>query len=449
MKFGVFHELELPRPWNEGDELKLFQDSLKQVELADKLGYDYAWEVQHHFLEEYSHSSAPEVFLAAASQRTTNIRLGHGVCLLPTGYNQPGRVAERLATLDLVSSGRIEFGTGESGSRMELDGYGVDPTQKREMWQEALGQIVDMLAMDPYPGYDGKYFSMPCRNIVPKPVQKPHPPLWVACSNKATIQLAARLGIGAMAFTFLDPAEAKAWVDEYYEIFKTECVPIGHTVNPNILLVTGFGVHQQAEVAIERFLDGIRFFQFALNHYYRTGEHIPGRTDLWGNYMERRSELLRQDLDPVLMRNVANSRGAIGSIEQVRERIGSFKDTGIDQLVFIQQSGKNKHEHICESLDLFAKEIMPEFREGEEARQARKMEMLAPYIAKAFERKNDRRPLWMENVPPVETIDFTRKYKKAATQEYLGSVAPDVVREIVEVNALGSDHGPTATFPVT
>ncbi len=111
MKFGIFYELQLPRPWQPDDEYELIQHALDQIELADRLGYDYAWEVEHHFLEEYSHSSAPEVFLAAASQRTKNIRLGHGIVQLTT--NHPARVAERVSTLDLVSGGRVEFGIGE------------------------------------------------------------------------------------------------------------------------------------------------------------------------------------------------------------------------------------------------------------------------------------------------------------------------------------------------
>src|SRR6266850_4739367 len=247
MRFGIFYEHQLPRPWAEGGELKLFQDALDQVELADRLGIDYAWEVEHHFLEEYSHSSAPEVFLAACSQRTRRIRLGHGIVLLPPHYNPPARVAERIATLDLVSRGRVEFGTGESSSLAELDGFGVSLPHKREMWREALEQIANMMVMDPYPGFIGRHFSMPCRNVVPKPVQKPHPPLWVACSNRETIHLAARLGIGALTFAFIDPVEAKQWVDDYYRIFKTECVPIGHAVNANVAMVTGFSCHRDEQ----------------------------------------------------------------------------------------------------------------------------------------------------------------------------------------------------------
>src|SRR5215472_2506828 len=161
MRFGIFYEHQLPRPWSEGMELKLFQEALDQVELADQLGIDYAWEVEHHFLEEYSHSSAPEVFLAACSQRTRRIRLGHGIVLMPPGYNHPARVAERIATLDLVSAGRVDWGTGESASIAEMGGFGVPPEEKPEMWREATREAANMLAMDPYPGYQGQYFVMP------------------------------------------------------------------------------------------------------------------------------------------------------------------------------------------------------------------------------------------------------------------------------------------------
>jgi len=150
MRFGIFYEHQLPRPWEPDSELRLFQDALDQVELADRLGIDYAWEVEHHFLEEYSHSSAPEVFLGACSQRTRRIRLGHGIVLMPPGYNQPARVAERIATLDLVSGGRVDWGTGESASRAELEGYGVKPAERRAMWRETVEQVANMMVMDPY-----------------------------------------------------------------------------------------------------------------------------------------------------------------------------------------------------------------------------------------------------------------------------------------------------------
>src|SRR3712207_3242758 len=136
MRFGIFYEHQLPRPWGADDEFRLLQDALEQVELADRLGYDYVWEVEHHFLEEYSHSSAPEVFLAAASQRTSRIRLGHGIVQLPMAFNHTARVAERIATLDLLSDGRVDFGTGESSSEGELGGFGIPRDSKRAQWHE-------------------------------------------------------------------------------------------------------------------------------------------------------------------------------------------------------------------------------------------------------------------------------------------------------------------------
>ena len=193
MRFGIFYEHQLPRPWQAESEHRLLKDALEQVELADRVGIDYVWEVEHHFLEEYSHSSAPEVFLAAASQRTTRIRLGHGIVQLPPGFNHPARVAERIATLDLVSDGRVEFGTGESSSEAELGGFRIDREKKRDQWDEALDAITRMFVEEPFAGYDGTYVQMPVRNVVPKPLQKPHPPLWVACGRKETIHVAATI----------------------------------------------------------------------------------------------------------------------------------------------------------------------------------------------------------------------------------------------------------------
>ena len=396
MRFGIFYEHQHPKPWREGAELQLFQDALDQVELADQLGIDHAWEVEHHFLEEYSHSSAPEVFLAAASQRTKNIRLGHGIVLMPPGYNAPARTAERIATLDLVSNGRVEFGTGESASRAELEGYGVNPAERREMWREVTEQVANMLAMDPYPGYEGKYFSMPTRNIVPKPVQRPHPPIWVACSNRETIHLAAQLGIGALTFAFVDPEEAKHWVDDYYNTLKAECVPIGHAVNANIAMVTSFSVHADHDEAVKRGRDGFRFFQFALGHHYAFGKHKPGRTNIWKAF-----EMVKDHLPE------EGGEGGIGTPDEQREHLRKFQEAGVDQTVFIQQAGNNQHDHIMEALELFAGDVMPEFKENEAERVSQKEEELAPFIEAAFERKGQLAEMTDDEIPVYESYGLS------------------------------------------
>jgi alkanesulfonate monooxygenase SsuD/methylene tetrahydromethanopterin reductase-like flavin-dependent oxidoreductase (luciferase family) len=394
MKFGVFYEHQLPRPWDDDAEHRIYREALEQIEVADRIGIDHAWEVEHHFLEEYSHSPAPEVFLAACSQRTKRIRLGHGIVLMPPGYNHPARVAERIAALDLVSDGRVEFGTGESASIMELGGYRVSVAEKREAWRETLEQCLDMMVMNPYPGFEGKYFSMPCRNVVPKPLQKPHPPVWVACSNRETIKLAARLGIGALTFAFVDPAEAKQWVDDYYRIFKEECVPIGHAVNPNIAMVTGFSVHPDEAEAKRRGEDGFRFFGYALAHHYIFGEHKPGRTDIWANFEKARPHLPE-----------AGAGRGIGTPAQLRAHLSAFEEAGVDQVAFIQQGGRNRHDHICEALELFARAVMPEFQEREEARARKKAEDLAPYVGAAMARKQRRPELKDEEIPTFQALN--------------------------------------------
>ena len=303
MKFGVFYEHQLPKPWSDDDEYRLLQEALDQVVLADELGYDHAWEVEHHFLDEYSHSSAPEVFLAAAAARTSRIRLGHGIRQVIPNYNHPARTAESVATLDLISNGRVDFGIGEGATRLELHGFGVPAKRKRALSLEAAEQVANMMVLDPYPGYDGEGFSMPCRNVLPKPRQKPHPPMWIACTNRTTIEVAARNGIGALAFSFVDPDEARTWVDLYYDIIRSdECVPLGHAVNANIALVAGFSVHHDRAEAVRRGQEGFEFFGYALNALV-AADQIPGRTDLWGEFRARRG-------DAVLERRVADAVAA-------------------------------------------------------------------------------------------------------------------------------------------
>jgi len=377
MKFGTFYEHQLPRPWKPGAEVKLFQDALDQVELADKLGVDHMWEVEHHFLEEYAHSSAPEIFLAACSQRTKNIRLGHGIVLLPPNYNHPARVAERIATLDLVSRGRVEFGTGESSAEAELGGFLIPRADKRDMWRESLGVISRMLVEEPFGGHEGKYFKMPVRNVVPKPLQKPHPPLWVACSRRETIHLAAQLGIGALTFAFVSPEEARQWVNDYYTTLANECEPAGFAVNANIAIVTGFMCDKDEARAREMGEEGLRFFSFALGHHYVFGRHEPGKTDIWSNFKN----------SPIEVPGTTGSNSCIGTPDQIRQRLREYEEAGVDQVVFISQAGNNRHENICESLALFARDVMPEFKEREVKRAREKSERMAPILERAMKRK--------------------------------------------------------------
>jgi alkanesulfonate monooxygenase SsuD/methylene tetrahydromethanopterin reductase-like flavin-dependent oxidoreductase (luciferase family) len=401
MKFGVFYEHQLPKPWGVDDEYELLRDALEQVVLADRLGFDYAWEVEHHFLDEYSHSSAPEVFLAAAAARTQRIRLGHGIRQVIPKYNHPARTAETLATLDLISDGRVDFGIGEGATRLELHGFDIPAKQKRAMALETAEQIANMLVLDPYPGYESDTFSMPCRNVVPKPRQKPHPPMWMACTNRETIKVAARNGVGALAFSFVDPDEAKTWVDTYYDIIGSdECVPLGHAVNANIALVAGFSLHEDRAEAIRRGQEGFEFFGYALNALV-AHDQVPGRTTIWDEFQERRSP---DSVD----RRVATAdelgdeyASCIGTPDDARRYLAQMRDVGVDQVIFIQQAGRNRHADICESLELFAREVMPEFHAGDDERERAKADRLATAVDSALARKSWMQPLDDSEIPVV------------------------------------------------
>jgi alkanesulfonate monooxygenase SsuD/methylene tetrahydromethanopterin reductase-like flavin-dependent oxidoreductase (luciferase family)/putative sterol carrier protein len=398
MRFGIFYEHQLPRPWGPDSEQQLISDALDQVELADRLGIDYVWEVEHHFLEEYSHSSASEVFLAAASQRTERIRLGFGIVAIPPGYQHPARVAEKVAMLDLVSKGRCEFGSGETSSGAELGGFGVDRETKREQWDEALGMITRMFVEEPFAGVRGRFVSMPARNVVPKPVQKPHPPLWVACSRRDTIKLAARKGIGALTFAFVEPEDAKEWVDEYYSIVESEaCVPAGFAVNPNFAVVLPMMCHPDEATAIERGIDGAHFFGYSLAHFYVFGDHHPGRTNVWEEFQRNRDErgFAREIIVPergplgvkIFEEGFGSLRGAIGTPEQIRDLCRRYEAAGVDQIIFVSQAGRNRHDHICESLEVFAREVMPEFAERTEERERDKAQRLTAAVDAALARR--------------------------------------------------------------
>ena len=392
MRFSIFYEHQLPRPWDDGAEARVVHEALEQVQLADKLGFSTVWEVEHHFLEEYSHSSAPEVFLSACAATTQNIHIGHGIVPVLPGYNHPARVAERIGTLDIISNGRVEFGTGETSSDMELLGFEIERADKRSMWEEAVPEIAKMMSQAPYEGHTGKFFSMPARNVVPKPVQRPHPPIWVACSQRDTILMAGSRGIGALSFAFISPEEAQQWVADYYAAFEACTDPVGLAPNPNIAVTTGFMCHEDEQTALDRGLDGFHFFAYSLLHYYQFGTHTPGRTDIWTEFEQNRAEMGFEKLNAQVDEARADDntgieeggldslRGCIGTPDQIRDFVRAYEDAGVDELIFVSQAGRNCHEDICESMELFAREVMPEFAERAPQREAAKHERYAETI---------------------------------------------------------------------
>jgi alkanesulfonate monooxygenase SsuD/methylene tetrahydromethanopterin reductase-like flavin-dependent oxidoreductase (luciferase family) len=393
MKFGLFYELQLPKPadkdqWNPEDERRIYHEMLDQVALADSLGFDYVFEVEHHFLEEYSHSSAPEMMMAALSQRTKHIRLGHGIVLTPPGYNHPARVAERISALDIISNGRVEFGSGESASEMELGGFRVQRQLKKSMWEEATREITNMMVQTPYEGFEGQYFTMPARNVVPKPVQKPHPPLWVAASRRETTMVAARLGMGSLGFGFETPEELGERALEYYRLVREELMPIGHAINPALAVLNTFMMADTDEEAMRRSANGPAFFSYSLGYYYNPavgGNHKPGASNVYRDFLNRSGETASMqaqrggfltpaeiasgepddEIQKALYR-AARSGNAIGTVETLRKTLLKYEQQHLDVMIFVAQCGDRRHDDIMQSIETFGKHLLPEFKERHE-----------------------------------------------------------------------------------
>jgi len=365
VRFGIFYEHQLPRPWDEHSEYRLLQESLDQIELADRLGYHYAWEVEHHFLEEYSHSSAPEVFLGAASQRTKQIRLGHGIIQLTT--NHPARVAERVSTLDLVSHGRVELGLGESATTTELHPFGRRFRDKRAVWEDSVRALIPMFGEGGVE-YHGPHVDFPYRNVIPKPLQKPHPPLWVACSQRETIEAAGGWGMGALGFQFVSADEAHGWVSAYYNAYLKRPNRLAeYATNPNIAVVCGFMCCPTDEEAHLK-ADGWTFFAFALRFYATRKPGQPGAINLWDEYQSFRRTPQFEKM---------HAGGLIGSPETIRIKLRKFEASHVDQVILLNQAGRTTHDDIVASLELFAAEVMPEFNARHVEHEAWKRSVLA------------------------------------------------------------------------
>ena len=303
--------------------------------------------------------------MAALSQRTKRIRLGHGIVLTPPAYNHPARVAERIGALDILSNGRVEFGSGESASDMELGGFRVERRMKKAMWEEATREIANMMVQTPYEGFEGEFFTMPARNVVPKPLQKPHPPLWVAASRRETTMVAARLGMGSLGFGFETPDELGERALEYYRLVREELMPIGHAINPALAVLNTFMMADTDEEAMRRSANGPAFFSYSLGYYYNPAvggrapagrlqrlPRLPGplgrdgagarRSAAASSRRPRSPAASPQDEIQKALYRAARSGNAIGTTETLRRTLTKYEDQNLDVMIFVAQCGDRK-----------------------------------------------------------------------------------------------------------
>ena len=360
MKFGIFFELSVPRSADHS-ERSVFENALEQIRLADELGFDCAWAVEHHFLEEYSHCSAPEIFLTAAAMQTERIRVGHGAVVCVPEMNHPIRVAERAAFLDVISGGRLEFGTARSSTWTELGGFQADPDATKKDWDEYVRVLPRMWMQERF-SWEGSCFSMPERAVLPKPIQKPHPPMWVTVTSPGTELDAAERGLGALGVAAVSYQEQERRIREYRRRIA-QCEPVGGAVNERVATLNFLYCHENVREAAGAGMAMLGTFFLLNSHLLFTREAYPTRAyQLLANLAPPRP-------------STAGSPGAaaglpegmcIGDPQHVIGAIKRWESVGVDTLNFIVNTAEQlPQRRVLDSLRLFAKEAMPVFATGE------------------------------------------------------------------------------------
>jgi alkanesulfonate monooxygenase SsuD/methylene tetrahydromethanopterin reductase-like flavin-dependent oxidoreductase (luciferase family) len=366
VKFALFYEIPVPAPWGPDDERLAYQHTIEQAVAADRAGWHAFWTVEHHFLSEYSHCSNPEVLYGAIAAKTDRIRLGYGVRLMPKPYNHPVRTAESVAVLDLISGGRVDFGTGRSSTRAELEGFGVDPHETREMWQEAIGHVVGCWTNDEYE-FAGKHWQMPKRRVLPKPLQKPHPAIWGATSSEDGHRQMGELGLGLCSFAVgVSPEDVGKKIGIYRDALTRCEKPIATFVNDSAstftMSVCATDRSKALDVARESF-----------EWYPKKGARLIGSLVGWmaeqqkdlGNYGYA-AEMQNVDdaglLDHLTLDYlVDNGACVVGTPADCLEACKRYEEVGVDLLLCLVNPYKIPHESVMETIELMAAEVIPHF----------------------------------------------------------------------------------------
>ncbi len=391
MKFGILYETQRPYEGNDLDWNSLYKETLDQCELADQMGFDNLWFVEHHFLMGFSGSPCPEVLFGALSQRTKNIRIGFGVSILPSHH--PIHIAERVAMVDQLTDGRVEFGTGRSNAYEQV-GQGIDPRETRERWDEALTMLPKMWQSDEF-SWEGKHWNVPARKILPGIYQKPHPRMYLACTQTESFRLAAQKGIGVLS----SASYAVDILAEHVKVYRdaiTDAEPVGAFVNNfwgnNVHAFCGKDDQAAKELAAESmktfFGPDKPYIQGRINAYEELLEAWGGVPDDlnadFSRWLRQSDDAHKQqaaeaglslDAGPGAARaaiaqldaNVLSDRGVIiaGNPESCIKTVQMYEDIGVDQVMMIMQTETISHDKVMESMELFGKEVIPAFRKAE------------------------------------------------------------------------------------
>ena len=388
MILDIFSELQRARPRGPDHVGQVFRDEIEQAKLADELGFGCWWTVEHHGAPEFSYSSAPEMMLAVLSQHTERIRLGHAGVLAPFHINHPLRVAERAALLDNLSNGRLELGLARSGGT-EWETFEIDPEKAGAQLYEALHMMPRMWSQNSFK-WKSEFATIPERDVVPKPVQSPHPPLWQTSTSPESFYMAGSLGVGVLGTTLITPLENLAALLQEYERGLERCKPAGEFVNAQRSIFTFMFCAETRQAAIDSgAAEAVLWFINAAPSVF----HVPRavwidaiRGGLQDTSPEKTAALaapeVHDDLDlkdpiPVialLNRHLAGEKidslevfeameaiesVVIGDVDACHEKMQAYADVGCDRLMCLMQMGAVPHADVMKSIRLTGEELIP------------------------------------------------------------------------------------------
>ncbi len=394
MKFGLLYETQRPYEGTDIDWNALYKETLEQCELADQVGFDNLWFVEHHFLTGFSGSPCPEVLFGALSQITKQIRIGFGVCILP--YHHPVRVAERVAMVDQLTDGRVEFGTGRSNAYEQM-GLGIDPRETRERWEESISMLPKIWQSDEF-SYEGKFWSVPSRRVLPKPYQKPHPRMYLACTQTDSFRFAAEKGIGVLSSASYATSILAEHVKTYRENIKN-ADPVGAFVNNfwgnNVHAFCGPDNQEARELCAQSmktffgpdkpYIAGrVGAYEELLEAWGGVPDHLQADFGRWlrqsddAHKQQAEEAGLSLDAGPGAARaavaqldaDTLCDRGVIigGDPESCKKAIQMYEEIGVDQVMMIMQTETIPHEKVMGSIEMFGQHVFPAFRQAEKAK---------------------------------------------------------------------------------
>lgn len=388
MQFGLLYEMQRPFEGTEVDWNTLYKETLEQAALADRMGFDTLWMVEHHFLIGFSGSPCPEVMFGALSQVTKRMRIGFGVSILP--YHHPVRVAERVALLDQLTDGRIEVGTGRSNVYEQV-GLGIDPRDTRAMWEESITMLPKIWQSEEF-SWEGRFWSVPKRRVLPKPYQKPHPPLYLACTQTDSFNIAAEKGIGVLSSSTFASTILAEHVKRYRERVKN-ATPVGAYVNDfwgnNVqccCMEDDTKAKELCALSLKTFFgpekpyvrDRVNAYEELLEAWGGVPEVLKADFGRWLRQSDAahkaQAEQVGISLDsgPGAARaafaemdaDTLRERGIIiaGDPEHCIEGVKLYEDAGVDQVILVMQTETMPHEVVLNSMELFGKHVIPAFR---------------------------------------------------------------------------------------